>query len=214
MEDDPFVRQMAVTEDCRPSISRTSAATARCPSRWACWWWATGMAGRVYHRLPPQPPLSLDVIHTCTPRRAGGLYRAVRLFPAGAGQPRSAGRRAAGGQPALRGRGAGRCRATTSWSTPGGSWPGCWRWTCTGWTPFCGGSGHERRPAASSTNSFRGRLHPRRLQGRGPPPGHRGRREPEQGARRQAGPRAPWSRAWPWAATWWSAGRRAAAFSA
>jgi hypothetical protein len=24
-------------------------------------------AGRIYHRLPPQPPLSLDVIHTCLP---------------------------------------------------------------------------------------------------------------------------------------------------
>jgi hypothetical protein len=67
MEDDPFVRQMAVAdggpwpesiEDMRRRLAPIEVAVLVVGYR---------QAEAIYQRLPPQPPLSLDTIHTCLP---------------------------------------------------------------------------------------------------------------------------------------------------
>jgi len=60
---------------------------------------------RVYHRLPPQPPLSLDVIYTCPADELLAFTQRFDYFRLVLDNRAPAGRRAAGGQPALRRRG-------------------------------------------------------------------------------------------------------------
>ena len=77
MEDDPFVRQMAVTEDLPAEYIEDQRHNRQVPIEVGVLVVGYWHADEIYHRLPPQPPLSLDVIHTCTRRRIGGLHRAV-----------------------------------------------------------------------------------------------------------------------------------------
>jgi len=65
MEDDPFVRQMAVLNDVRPEFIEDQRRNRQVPIEVGVLVVGYRHSDRVYHRLPPQPPLSLDVIYTC-----------------------------------------------------------------------------------------------------------------------------------------------------
>jgi hypothetical protein len=66
MEDDPFIRQMAATEGLRPEYIEDQRRNRQVPIEVGVLVVGFGHDGEIFHRLPPQPPLSLDVIHTCT----------------------------------------------------------------------------------------------------------------------------------------------------
>jgi hypothetical protein len=65
MEDDPFVRQMAATEGLPPEYIEDQRRNRQVPIEVGVLVVGFRHDGCIYHRLPPQPPLSLDVIHTC-----------------------------------------------------------------------------------------------------------------------------------------------------
>jgi hypothetical protein len=65
MEDDPFVRQMATTDGLRPEYIEDQRRNRQVPIEVGVLVVGYGSAGEIHHWLPPQPPLSLDVIHTC-----------------------------------------------------------------------------------------------------------------------------------------------------
>jgi hypothetical protein len=78
MEEDPFVRQMAsVTEDLRPEYIEDMRRNRQVPIEVGVLVVGYRHDGVVFHRLPPQPPLSLDVIHTCV---AGELVEFSHRF--------------------------------------------------------------------------------------------------------------------------------------
>jgi hypothetical protein len=69
MEDDPFVRQIAAaTDELGPEYIEDMRRNRQVPIEVAVLIVGYQHAGTIYHRLPPQPPLSLDVICTCTDR--------------------------------------------------------------------------------------------------------------------------------------------------
>ena len=65
MEDDPFVRQMATTEGLPPEYIEDQRRNRQVPIEVGVLVVGCRSDGEIHHRLPPQPPLSLDVIHTC-----------------------------------------------------------------------------------------------------------------------------------------------------
>ncbi|MEJ2734712.1 MAG: hypothetical protein P8189_14285 [Anaerolineae bacterium] len=78
MEEDPFVRQMAsVTEDLRPEYIEDMRRNRQVPIEVGVLVVGYRHDGSIFHRLPPQPPLSLDVIHTCV---AGELVEFSERF--------------------------------------------------------------------------------------------------------------------------------------
>lgn len=67
MEDDPYVRQVAVLGEVRPEVIEDQRRNRQVPIEVGVLVVGYRQGGSIYHRLPPQPPLSLDVIHTCAP---------------------------------------------------------------------------------------------------------------------------------------------------
>lgn len=67
MEDDPFVRQMAAMEGLPPEYIEDQRRNRQVPIEVGVLVVGCRHDGYIHHRLPAQPPLSLDVIHTCTP---------------------------------------------------------------------------------------------------------------------------------------------------
>lgn len=67
MEDDPYVRQMAVAEGVRPEVIEDQRRNRQIPIEVGVLVVGYRQRAAVYHRLPPQPPLSLDVFYTCPP---------------------------------------------------------------------------------------------------------------------------------------------------
>jgi hypothetical protein len=65
MEDDPFVRQMAATDGLRPEYIEDQRRNRQVPIEVEVLVVGYRHASDIYHWLPPQPPFSLDVIHTC-----------------------------------------------------------------------------------------------------------------------------------------------------
>jgi hypothetical protein len=65
MEDDPFVRQMATTDGLSPEYIEDQRRNRQVPIEVGVLVVGYRSGGEIHHRLPPQPPLSLDVIHTC-----------------------------------------------------------------------------------------------------------------------------------------------------
>ena len=65
MEDDPLVRQVSIADDVPPETIEDMRKRLM-PIEVGVLVVGFQRAGVVYHRLPPQPPVSLDVIHTCT----------------------------------------------------------------------------------------------------------------------------------------------------
>ena len=66
MEDDPFVRQVAVTEGAPPEMIADQRQNRQIPIEVGVVVVGYGHEGQIVQRIPPQPPLSLDEIHTCT----------------------------------------------------------------------------------------------------------------------------------------------------
>lgn len=66
MEDDPFVRQVAATEHLRPEIIGDQRDNRQVPIEVGVLVAGYRHEKEIVQRLPPQPPLSLDVIHTCS----------------------------------------------------------------------------------------------------------------------------------------------------
>jgi hypothetical protein len=67
MEDDPFVRQMAtLEEDLRREYIEDQRRNRQVPIEVGVLVVGYRDDGTIYHRLPPQPPLSLDIIYTCS----------------------------------------------------------------------------------------------------------------------------------------------------
>jgi hypothetical protein len=68
MEDDPYVRQVAVMDDehTTPEIIADQRQNRQVPIEVRVLVVGYQRDGAIAHRLPPQPPLSLDVIHTCS----------------------------------------------------------------------------------------------------------------------------------------------------
>jgi hypothetical protein len=66
MDDDPFIRQMATTEGLPPEYVEDQRRNRLVPIEVDVLIVGYRCADRIHHRLPPQPPLTLDVIHTCT----------------------------------------------------------------------------------------------------------------------------------------------------
>jgi len=67
MEDDPFVRQIAAAKDLRPEVIEDQRRNRQVPIEVGVLMVGYRHGGTIYHHLPPQPPLSLDVLHTCPP---------------------------------------------------------------------------------------------------------------------------------------------------
>jgi hypothetical protein len=67
MEDDPFVRQIAAAGVLQAEIVEDQRRNRQVPIEVGVLVVGYRHAATIYHRLPPQPPLSLDVIHTCAP---------------------------------------------------------------------------------------------------------------------------------------------------
>lgn len=77
MEDDPFVRQMAAADGLPPEYIEDQRRNRQVPIEVSVLVVGYRQATGIHHRLPPQPPLSLDVIHTCT---AGELVEFTQHF--------------------------------------------------------------------------------------------------------------------------------------
>lgn len=66
MEDDPFIRQVSVLGEDRPEVIQDQRYNRQVPIEVGVLVVGYGRDGRIHHRLPPQPPLSLDVTYTCS----------------------------------------------------------------------------------------------------------------------------------------------------
>ena len=64
MEDDPFVRQVAALQSERPEVREDQRLNRQVPIEVAVLTAGYRHGPTVYHHLPPQPPLSLDWLHT------------------------------------------------------------------------------------------------------------------------------------------------------
>lgn len=65
MEDDPYVRQMAVVPESPPEAIADQRHNRQVPIEVAVLVVGYRHKEKIYHRLPPQPPISLDVSLTC-----------------------------------------------------------------------------------------------------------------------------------------------------
>jgi hypothetical protein len=65
MDDDPYVRQVAALDLERTEIIEDMRRNRQVPIEVSVLVVGHRQGDCIYHRLPPQPPLSLDVIHTC-----------------------------------------------------------------------------------------------------------------------------------------------------
>ncbi|MGD9148490.1 MAG: hypothetical protein PVI80_23205 [Anaerolineae bacterium] len=66
MEDDPFVRQMAVIDEAPVEARQDQRLNRQVPIDVSVLVVGYQRGEEIHHRLPPQPPLSLDEIHACT----------------------------------------------------------------------------------------------------------------------------------------------------
>lgn len=68
MEDDPYVRQLASTDEPQSlEVIEDQRKNRQVPIEVGVLVVGFQNGDKVYHWLPPQPPLSLNVIHVCTP---------------------------------------------------------------------------------------------------------------------------------------------------
>jgi len=82
MEDDPLVRQMAAASGTlRPEDVEDARQNRLQPIEVGVLVVGYRQGGRLQHRLPPQPPLSLDTIHTCLARELVEFTARSDYFP-------------------------------------------------------------------------------------------------------------------------------------
>lgn len=67
IEDDGLVRQLATAEQVDESVIADNRINRNVPLEMSVIAVGFARAGRIYHLLPPRPPLSLDTIYLCEP---------------------------------------------------------------------------------------------------------------------------------------------------
>ena len=98
IDDDGLVRQLVTAEGIDDSIISDNRLNRNVPLEISVLAVGYRQAGRIFHLLPPRPPLSLDVIYLCNAEEIRQFTdcRAVWVFPAYFAQRRPAGWRTAG----------------------------------------------------------------------------------------------------------------------
>jgi hypothetical protein len=66
IDDDGLVRQLVTAEDVSETIIADNRLNRNVPAEMSVLAVGYQQGGRIYHLLPPRPPLSLDVIYLCT----------------------------------------------------------------------------------------------------------------------------------------------------
>ena len=94
IEDDAFVRQLVAAGVESPEIIEDQRQKRQVPVVVDVLVAGSGRGLEVYHRLPAQPPSTLDQIYLCNPGRDRALHRAARLAAHRPGLGRSARRSA------------------------------------------------------------------------------------------------------------------------
>jgi hypothetical protein len=67
VNDDPSVRQLILADDLEPAVILDQRQNRLVPIEMSVLAVGYEEAGVFYHNLPPQPPISLDGLHFCTP---------------------------------------------------------------------------------------------------------------------------------------------------
>jgi hypothetical protein len=80
VEDDPYVRQMAIASHQRPEVIEDQRRNRQVPIEVAVLVVGYRHRDEIHHRLPPQPPISLDVIHTCDGQELLDFTRRLDYF--------------------------------------------------------------------------------------------------------------------------------------
>jgi hypothetical protein len=98
IDDDGLVRQLVTAEDVDENIIADNRLNRNIPLEMSVLTVGYSKGDKIYHLLPPVPPLSLDRIYLCDPPGAVHLYpnRPLWVFPAYLEGSGSAGQRAAG----------------------------------------------------------------------------------------------------------------------
>ena len=79
IDDDGLVRQLITAENVDPAIIADNRENRNVPLEISVLSVGYRQNGTIKHLLPPQPPLSLDVIYTCTPEDVRGFTSAGRF---------------------------------------------------------------------------------------------------------------------------------------
>jgi hypothetical protein len=66
IDDDGLVRQLVTTDDISPEVMRDNRERRIVPVEMSILAVGWEQDGKISHLLPPQPPLSLDIINQCT----------------------------------------------------------------------------------------------------------------------------------------------------
>ena len=137
IEDDAFVRQLVAAGVESAEIIEDQRQKRQVPIVVDVLVVGGGQGLAVYHRLPAQPPSTLDQIYLCNAaeivrftERHDWLRIVLAAVEAPADQLLISALRAAA-------RPARRTSASRTWSQPAASWRSCWRWTYRGWMGFC-----------------------------------------------------------------------------
>lgn len=65
IEDDGLVRQLVTADNLNPEVVRDNRERRIVPVEMSVMTVGWNQAGKIWHLLPPRPPLSLDAIHLC-----------------------------------------------------------------------------------------------------------------------------------------------------
>ncbi len=79
IDDDGLVRQLVTAGEIRERVIADSRLNRIVPLEISVLAVGYEQEGRIYHLLPPRPPLSLDVIYLCTDGELGAFTRAGRF---------------------------------------------------------------------------------------------------------------------------------------
>lgn len=79
IDDDGLVRQLITAENISEEVMRDNRENRAVPVEIGVLALGYEEEGRIYHLLPPRPPLSLDVIYLCTPEEIIRFTNAGRL---------------------------------------------------------------------------------------------------------------------------------------
>jgi hypothetical protein len=80
MEDDPYVRQIAALDEVRPEYIEDQRRNRQVPIEVGVLVVGYRSNGTIVHRLPPQPPLSLDILYTCPAEELAGFTERFDYF--------------------------------------------------------------------------------------------------------------------------------------
>ena len=79
IDDDGLVRQLVTAEGVDENIIADNRLNRNVPLEMSVLSVGYGQGGRIYHLLPPRPPLSLDVIYLCSPEELRQFTSAGRF---------------------------------------------------------------------------------------------------------------------------------------